>query len=117
MQLLLESWGYRTVVACDGDDLLHKLQTADCEPDVIISDLQLGQNRNGVAEVEFVRQALAKTIPALIITGNIGSEHKDQIQAAGLPWLYKPVAPAKLRAFLRSQFARDSTRAGTGSDN
>jgi len=112
MQLLLESWGYRTVVACDGDDLLHKLQTADCEPDVIISDLQLGQNRNGVAEVELVRQALAKTVPALIITGNIDSEHKDQIQAAGLPWLYKPVAPAKLRAFLRSQFARAGTRSG-----
>jgi DNA-binding response OmpR family regulator len=103
MQLLLESWGYRTLIAFNGDDLLNKLQTAENDPDVIISDLQLEQGKNGVEEVALVRQALAKTIPALIITGNIGDEYKTQIQAADLPWLYKPVAPAKLRAFIRSQ--------------
>jgi signal transduction histidine kinase/CheY-like chemotaxis protein len=106
MQLLLESWGYRTLIAFDGDDLLKKLRANGDVPDVIISDLQLGQGRNGVKEVERVRQTLAKTVPALIITGNIGAEYKTQIQAAGLPWLYKPVAPAKLRALLRSQSAK-----------
>ena len=106
MQLLLESWGYRTIIACNGDDLLNKMQSTGSTPDVIISDLQLGQGRNGVKEVERVRKALAETVPALIITGNIGTEYKAQIQAADLPWLYKPVAPAKLRAFLRSQLAK-----------
>ena len=110
MQLLLESWGYRTLIAFDGDDLLNKLQTVESDPDIIISDLQLGQNRNGVNEVALVRKALAKTIPALIITGNIEAKYKTQIQNADLPWLYKPVAPAKLRAFIRSQTTKTGTQ-------
>jgi len=37
MELLLESWGYRTIIAFNGDDLLSKLQAVNNDPAVIIS--------------------------------------------------------------------------------
>ncbi len=106
MQLLLESWGCRTFTAVDSGDLLTQLSAAKLNPDIIISDLQLSKGKNGIDESKKISQILSIKIPVLIITGNIQAEQLAQVKASGLPLLYKPVAPAKLRAFLRSHRAR-----------
>jgi two-component system, sensor histidine kinase len=106
MQILLESWGCRTFIAEEGDSLLQQLSAAGALPDVIITDLQLGDSRDGIQEVNRVCHHLDIKVPVLVVTGNIQAEQLAQVKASGLPLLYKPVAPAKLRAFLRSQYLK-----------
>lgn len=105
MQLLLEKWGYITIVGSDSDSILAQLSTHSNQhlsPDIIISDLQLAENKNGLDEVKHIKKSLKKPVSVLILTGNIQAEQSEDVKASGWPILYKPVAPARLRAFLRS---------------
>jgi hypothetical protein len=47
-----------------------------------------------------LRQASGWCVPALIISGGTGVEHLQALSACGLPWLAKPLQPARLRAWL-----------------
>jgi len=102
MQTLLQSWGCSTFVANNAETMLTKLNALHAVPDVIISDLQLDHNINGVNESQRLWEEFNRTIPTLIITGNIEAEQLADIKQKSLPVLYKPVAPARLRAFLRT---------------
>ena len=103
MQVLLESWGSQTFLAPDSDALIAQLSKTNLIPNVIISDFQLDEGKNGVNEIAKLRGYIKKDIPALLISGNIAAEHQLDVKNSGLPILYKPAAPARLRAFLRTR--------------
>lgn len=102
MQTLLQSWGCSVLVASNAEAMIKKLNYSHVIPDVIISDLQLGDDINGVEESECLWEEFNRIIPTVIITGNIEAEQLADIKQKGLPVLYKPVAPARIRTFLRS---------------
>jgi signal transduction histidine kinase/CheY-like chemotaxis protein len=102
LQLLLQNWGCNTLVSADGDGILDKIKNEDATPDIIISDLQLANGQNGLDVIERTRQFTGNNTPALIVTGNSDRKAVEQAKQRNITVLQKPVAPAKLRAYLHN---------------
>ncbi len=101
MRLLLENWGYQTDVRDNLSKTMEMLLTTDCKFDVIISDLQLDEDKTGIDAIKAVRNHFNKQLPALIVTGDINPGHLKAVENENIPMLHKPVSPVRLRAFLR----------------
>lgn len=96
MGLLLSD--YQCTVTC-GDcaaTVLTALSDTVRPVDVVISDYRLRDGSDGIAAVAAVRAALDPDLPALLITGDTDPGVGHAAAAAGLPLLYKPVAPRAL---------------------
>jgi CheY-like chemotaxis protein len=94
--MLLEEWGYQTVAAgsvAQAERLVHML---DAPPDLILSDLHLGEGPDGIAAIDAVRHACACEVPAVLITGDTSHEEMRRAGDSGHPVLFKPVQPRKL---------------------
>ena len=97
MTVLLQSWGHEVVaVSSEGEAL-----TIAPMPDVVIADYRLRENRTGFEALHRIGSLWGQAIPSLIVTGDTSPERSRQAQESGFAFLHKPVAPGKLRAFLR----------------
>lgn len=102
---LLRSWGCEARGAAGLVDGLMLLD-AGFVPEALMVDLRLADGANGIDAVQALRGALQRELlPAVLVTGDVGSAHMQAAQAAGLPVMVKPVKPAQLRAFLGQAFA------------
>ena len=99
---LLELWGCEVITAADKDEAIVRLQQQDRSPDGIIADYRLRENQTGVDAIHAIHTAFNTNIPALIVTGDISSDDLRDVNNSGFQVLHKPVAPAKLRAFVRN---------------
>lgn len=100
-QNLLELWGYDVVTAADQQEAIAQLRQQAQVPDGIIADYRLRENHTGVEAIHAIHAEYNSDIPALIVTGDIAAERLREVNDSGFQMLHKPVAPAKLRAFLR----------------
>lgn len=96
---LLESWGY-LVIAVEGAKMAAEQLQKDQPPDMIISDFRLGGGINGIEAVRMLRNLAGQDIAACVISGDTDAQVRQQVEAAGLVLLSKPVRPAKLRSLL-----------------
>jgi CheY-like chemotaxis protein len=96
----LRSWELTVFAATAADAALSELDAAGCRPDVIVADYQLGTQETGIALIERVRARCARSVPALLLTGYGGDEHRAPAAARGIRTLEKPVRPARLRLAL-----------------
>ena len=96
----LRSWELTVFAATAGDAALREVAAAGLVPDLIVADYQLGAQENGIALIERVRARFASPIPALLLTGYGGDEHRAPAAALGIRMLEKPVRPARLRLAL-----------------
>jgi len=71
-------------------------------PDGIIADYRLRENQTGLEAIQAVHREYGEHIPALIVTGDIAVERLREVNSSSFQVLHKPVAPLKLRAFLRN---------------
>lgn len=94
MTRLLDEWG----CSCrTGENISDALAiTAHWLPDIVISDYRLRESQTGAEAIGRVREALGKTIPALIITGDTAPERLREAHDSGVPLLHKPVTPSQL---------------------
>jgi signal transduction histidine kinase/ActR/RegA family two-component response regulator len=97
---LLQSWGCAVVGAATAEEALQGWRT-DQVPDCIVTDYRLLGPHNGVDAVQALRQLAGRAIAACVISGDTHETVKEQVAAAGLLLLQKPVKPAKLRSVLR----------------
>ena len=97
---LLQSWGCAVVVAATADEALQGWR-ADWVPDFIVSDYRLLGQRDGVDAIQGLRQLAGRAIAACVVSGDTDAKVKEQVAAAGLLLLQKPVKPGKLRSVLR----------------
>ena len=101
LQGLLTSWGL------DVRSAGSYVQASDCLdqdaviPALIICDYRLPQT-SGVETVAALRARLGVEVRAILISGDTAPESVEHMQGSGLPILYKPVRPAKLRALISS---------------
>ena len=100
MQELFDSWGVDLIAAQRPEDALATAHLAERVPDLILCDYRLPGARNGIEVVNFLRESLDNTIPAVILTGDTAPETIQALSTAGLTVLHKPVRPARLRALL-----------------
>lgn len=103
MEGLLETWGCVVMAATSGDEAIEQLREISEVPDVIVSDYRLRNKENGGDAITKIRQALAKEIPGVILTGDIAPERLREINLLGLPILHKPCEPKALRSLLVEQ--------------
>ena len=97
MQLLLESWGNRVILAADGPAALDALRAAPRAPDVIVTDFRLPGALTGAQIVTRAAEELGRPIPGIILTGDTAPERIREAMDAGCRLLHKPFTPGLLR--------------------
>jgi len=73
----------------------------DTPPDMILSDLHLGDGPDGIAGIEAIRRQCGCDVAAMLITGDTSHEEIRRATESGYPVLFKPVQPRKLYDALR----------------
>ena len=101
MQSLLQQWGYEVICAADKEEALSLLGQQNRIPDGIIADYRLRDYKTGIEVVHAIHAEYNKIIPTLIVTGDSSVDKLREVNNSGFQVLHKPVAPIKLRAFLR----------------
>lgn len=91
IELLLGSEGLKVVAAASGHEALDLINKNGVRPDLVLSDFNLPGRMNGIDSIGAVRKALARNIPAVVLTGDIRSEVLDAIAAHGVRIATKPV--------------------------
>ena len=98
MKLIIESWQCKPILASDQSDAMAKLLQHNDDIDLIVTDLRLPNNENGVEVIEAVREELNKDIPAIIVTGDTGVDRVQLTDRADIITLHKPIESSVLRA-------------------
>lgn len=102
---LLTQWGCRVAAGADAGELLAALGHETRAPQAIVADYRLREGRTGPAELQSLFDHWGGAVPALMITGESSASALRDIDAAGHPFLAKPLAPERLRQWL-AQVAR-----------
>ncbi len=102
LENLLHLWGCTVLVGADDEDIIAQLGNKARQPDAIICDYRLRNHRNGLQAIAAIHRYCQCAVPAVIVTGEIAVEQLSELDNSGFQVLHKPVAPAKLRAFLRN---------------
>lgn len=102
MQSFLEELGYIVLTADSEEEALRVLLREKTEPDLIISDYRLREEKNGVAAVEAVLGYLGKQLPVMIITGDTAPERLREANSHGYQLLHKPLAPQEFKRAVAS---------------
>jgi signal transduction histidine kinase len=97
---LLQSWGCQVQVAANQVQALQQMAEHGV-PDVILSDYHLGASETGIACIAALRAQAGGHVPACLMSGETHADFLNEVKAANLPLLHKPVRPAKLRSLLR----------------
>jgi signal transduction histidine kinase/CheY-like chemotaxis protein len=105
LALLLEEWGYQAIAAAGYHQAERLARTLDLPPDMILSDLHLGDGPDGIAAIEAVRLGCGCEVPAILITGDTSPDELRRATDSGFMVLFKPVQPRKLLAALRGPVA------------
>ncbi len=116
MEALLSRWNCDVVTASSGAEMKNKLAGVLRVPGLIISDYRprapatLGVGPT-LAAIDMLRSEFNSEIPAVLLTGDTGTEHsaRDQ-EVAGLPVLQKPLNPARLRTLIANLLRMDETQ-------
>ena len=92
---VLGNAGYDVVLAEDGEEGLTQL--ARCNPNVIITDVNMPR-LDGLGFIERARASgLARATPILVLTTESNIEQKTRAKAAGATgWIVKPFNPVQL---------------------
>jgi signal transduction histidine kinase/CheY-like chemotaxis protein len=95
---LLRGWGCQVSASTSSGAALASLFELHEKPDLIISDHHFTHGETGIAVIERLRHTFNAPIPALLVTGDISVERKQEAEAGGYEMLQKPVPPMTLRA-------------------
>ncbi|WP_051340827.1 response regulator [Azospirillum halopraeferens] len=109
----LESEGYGVVGAASAAEALDKVRGLDVTPGAIVVDYRLGDSMTGAEVIEAVRALCGAPVPAMILTGEMASQHFTDLEARGVEVMFKPVAaPDLLRRVARLCAGRPEPRRG-----
>jgi signal transduction histidine kinase len=110
MQALLSGWGcdtraYESLAAASAS-------CGDWRPQIIFADYRLRGGENGIDALDHLRARHDPPPPGVIVTGDNAAEEVKSVAASGYHVLYKPVAPAKLRALMQGLLSPPAHRGG-----
>lgn len=100
---LLQEWGYQVMTAASSDQAEQVVQALEGRVDLILSDLHLGGNVDGLEAIDRVRLLCRHEVPAILITGDTAHGEIRRIAASGHMVLFKPVQPRRLYEALQAQ--------------
>jgi len=96
LEMLLEVWGFEVMPANSFENATDLLERHAKAPDLIISDLQLADDVDGIHVIEHFRVLTRNSIPGIIITGDTSPERLRVVEMGGVTVLNKPVTPEGL---------------------
>ena len=99
--LLLQEWGYEAIAAGSIAQAESAVSLLEAPPDLILSDLHLGDGPDGIKGIEAIRRQCGCDVAAMLITGDTSHEEIRRATESGYPVLFKPVQPRKLYDALR----------------
>lgn len=97
---LLASWGCLVYGFESSQAAQAFIKTERFQPDVLLVDYRLQENKTGVEAIAEIAELLGRSIPAAIITGDTGADRLQEANASGYTLLHKPVKAIQLRSFL-----------------
>ncbi len=95
---LFATWGASVACGLDVDGAIASLGRLGGYPDLIVADLRLGDGASGLDAIARIRDEFGTAVPAIIVSGDTGTEARMAVTKAGLALLAKPVVPAALQA-------------------
>lgn len=101
MQELLESWGCTVLLAGTIAQARAVVRAHGGVIDVLISDLRLADQEDGLDAIAEVRAAYGAPLPAILITGDTSPVEVRRAHEGGHPLLFKPVHSRDLYTALR----------------
>jgi CheY-like chemotaxis protein len=101
LSILLEEWGYEVVAAGSADEARRAAVAMALPPDLILSDLHLGDGPDGLDAIAAVRRQCGYEVPAIVVTGDTAHGELQRAADAGHTVLVKPLQPRKLLSALR----------------
>ncbi|CAO3430020.1 PAS domain S-box protein [Azospirillum doebereinerae] len=96
LRTVLTEWGYTVLAAGSADQAMERLAAQDRPPDILIADYRLREGRVGTEVVRRVRERYGDDVPAMILTGETGTDSLRDAAAHGVPVIHKPVTPRQL---------------------
>lgn len=105
MRRILEASEAKVVTAVDAISALQQLDEYDLHPDVIVADLRLRDNHNGIDAVESLREEFNDDIKAILVTGDTSSDRLLLARSADMLLIHKPVSADKLRSAIKTVLA------------
>jgi signal transduction histidine kinase len=102
MRTLLSTWHCTVAVAGDADQAVSEARATFAQPDALVVDYRLREQRTGLEGIALIRAAFAIDIPALIVSGDTAPERLREVASSGHTMIHKPAQPAALRSFLQS---------------
>jgi CheY-like chemotaxis protein len=100
IRLLLEEMGCTCMDAGSTQEALELARQR--RPDLVLADLRLRGNENGIAAIRELRALCGGDVPALLISGDTAPDRLQDAQRAGIRLLHKPVGLNALRAEMRA---------------
>lgn len=106
MQMLLESWQCKAMIAPSLEAFLSENALRGAVPDIILSDYRLADGKSGVDAIAALREEFNRDIPAMVISGDIAADRLREAQAAGLTLMHKPIEPDRLLGAMAALLGR-----------
>ncbi|QAY86150.1 response regulator [Pseudomonas arsenicoxydans] len=94
---LLKSEGYQVAMAIDGATALDSVTHGGVQPDLILADFNLPGSINGLQMITQLRKKLHRSIPAIVLTGDISRQTSRDVAFEHCTQLNKP---AKLKEII-----------------
>ncbi|MGC3987158.1 MAG: hybrid sensor histidine kinase/response regulator [Pseudorhodoferax sp.] len=101
LRILLEEWGYAVTAVASAQAARQAAAGMELPPDLIVSDLHLGEDADGIAAIAAVRRQCGYEVPAIVVTGDTTHEELQRAAEAGHTVLIKPLQPRKLLGTVR----------------
>jgi two-component system CheB/CheR fusion protein len=109
--MLLENEGYQVLAASNGAAALKLVQDGPPPPHLLLADFNLPGGLNGLQTVTRIRQATARAVPAIILTGDISTKTLREVAAEGCTQLNKPAKREDLLQTVAAMLSQDPQRA------
>lgn len=105
---MLSRWQCTTVSAEDAETALQILMARGKMPDAIVADFRLQNKSTGMQAIEALRAQLGN-VPAVILTGDTGTNRIQEANKSGFKLLHKPLSGVQLRDALSELMASTNT--------
>lgn len=101
LKIILEGWGCEVVGASSFREIKKQIKSSGIvTPDLIIADYHLDHGPTGIEVINNLKSEYTTSCPLLIVTSDQSAKIRKLVKQNGCHYMYKPLKPAKLRAFL-----------------
>ncbi|ACJ00219.1 ATP-binding protein [Rhodospirillum centenum] len=100
-RMLLEDLDCPVVEARNGDEAL-RIIAGGAQPRLVLADYRLPGAMDGLETVRRIRTELGRSVPAILLTGDVTADVEPRARAAGVQFVRKPVRPDELRSLVKA---------------